>query len=93
MFTAVDDISPLTEAAPSQPLVLDVFLYAFSQCVVSSEDNTLLRLKIDQAVKALVISFKGTDAVTLLVFLDQLLRRLDSEVEPSQPIETCVDSL
>lgn len=76
----VEDASPLIEIAPSQPLVLDILLYAFSQTSMSAEDHLSLRNKVDQTVQALAVSFKGTDAVTLLSFLDQLLRRLDPEV-------------
>lgn len=80
-FVAVDDGSPLIEVAPSQPLVLDIFVYAYAQFIVlHAEASASLRSKIDQTVNALVVSFRGTDAVTLLAFLDQLLRRLDPEV-------------
>lgn len=45
------------------------------------EDNRgPLRLKIDETIKALVSSFTGTDTVTLLQFLANLLRNLDPEV-------------
>ncbi|KAJ4391340.1 hypothetical protein N0V93_004957 [Gnomoniopsis smithogilvyi] len=84
-FVAIDDVSPLVEAAPSQPLILDVFLHAYAQCVISSGDSTTLQSKIDQTVAMLVVSFKGTDAVTLLAFLDSLLRRLDPESTPANP--------
>lgn len=82
-FVSVEDVSPLIEIAPSQSLALDVFLHAYAQCAISLEDRTYLQPKIDQTVAALVVTFKGTDGVTLLNFLDQLLRRLDSEVCPS----------
>lgn len=80
VFVSIDDVSPLIEVAPSQSLVLDVFLHAYAQGVISLEDKICLRSKIDQTVAALAVSFKGTDGVTLLIFLDQLLRRLDPEV-------------
>lgn len=80
MFVSIDDVSPLIEVAPSQSLVLDVFLHAYAQGVISLEDRASLRSNIDQTVAALAVSFKGTDGVTLLIFLDQLLRRLDPEV-------------
>lgn len=76
----IDDVSPLIEIAPSQPLVLDVFLYAYAHSAAFSDDKLSLRPKIDQTISSLVVSFKGTDAVTLLSFLDRLLRRLDPEV-------------
>lgn len=80
MFISIDDVSSLVEIAPSQPLVLDVFLHAYAHAIVSPENSPTLRSSVDQTVKSLVASFKGTDAVTLLSFVDRLLRRLDPEV-------------
>lgn len=79
-FVAIEDVSSLVEIAPSQPLALDVFLYAYSQSATFTEDTAALKAKIDQIVQSLVASFKGTDAVTLLAFLAELLRRLDPQV-------------
>lgn len=79
-LVAIDDASALIEIAPSQPLVLDVFLYAYSQLAVLPEHRLTLRSKLNSTVQSLVVSFKGTDAVTLLCFLDSLLRRVDTEV-------------
>lgn len=79
----MEDVSPLLEIAPSHPLVLDVFLYAYSQPAMIFEDQSSLKSHIGKTVQSLVASFKGTDAVTFLSFLDQLLRRLDSEVRRS----------
>lgn len=79
-FVAIDDASALIEIAPSQPLVLDVFLYAYSQLAVLPASSSTLRSKVNSTVQSLVVSFKGTDAVTLLGFLDSLLRRVDAEV-------------
>ena len=50
--------------------------------MTSSEDKNFLRTKIDQTITALVSSFKGTDAVTLLDFLANLLPRLEPQVLP-----------
>lgn len=77
---ALEDLSPLVEIAPSQPLVLEVFLFAYVHAAMSSEDKSSLRSKLNKTISSLVASFKGTDAVTLLTFLDQLLRRVDLEV-------------
>ncbi|KUI59304.1 hypothetical protein VP1G_06549 [Cytospora mali] len=82
-FVAIEDVSPLVEIAPSHPLVLDVFLYAYAQSAPLVEDQPRLRSNIGKIVQSLIASFKGTDAVTLLSFLDQLLRRLDPENVPS----------
>ncbi|KAH6624403.1 Neurochondrin-domain-containing protein [Chaetomium sp. MPI-SDFR-AT-0129] len=84
-FTAVEDLSPLTEIASSQPLALDVLLYAWlnAMAVVTNKDS--LRSKMDSTIGSLVVSFKGTDAVTLLSFLGNLLPKLEAEILPSNP--------
>ncbi|KAK3401061.1 Neurochondrin-domain-containing protein [Sordaria brevicollis] len=87
-FISLDDVSTLIEIAPSQPLVLDIFFYAFLNSMTSSssaQDKDLLRTKIDHTITSLVASFKGTDAVTLLDFLSNLLPRLEPQVLPQNP--------
>jgi len=78
VFTEISDLDSLTEIAPSQPLVLDIFSYAWLNATLSPEtDKDKLRSEIDIRIGALVSSFKGTDAVTLMAFLADLLPRLD----------------
>ncbi|KAK2605422.1 hypothetical protein N8I77_008259 [Diaporthe amygdali] len=84
-FVAIDDVSALIEIAPSQPLALDIFLYAYSQSATFAEDAASIKSKIDKTIQGLIASFKGTDAVTLLAFLAELLRRLDPECVPQYP--------
>ncbi|KAF3770347.1 hypothetical protein M406DRAFT_34482 [Cryphonectria parasitica EP155] len=98
IFLSVDDISCLVEIAPARPLALDVFLHAFVQSSVSSDDRAYLQSKINQTVLALAVSFKGTDAVTLLNFVDELLRRLEPETVPKnsawlQPVTNFIRNL
>ncbi|KAK4241685.1 e9b59b6a-f39c-4d2a-9b94-75afe2ab05bc [Achaetomium macrosporum] len=85
IFAAVEDLSPLTEIASSQPLALDTLLYAWLNAMTAATDKTNLKSKIDRTVGSLVSSFKGTDAVTLLSFLANLLPRLEPEVLPPNP--------
>ncbi len=80
VFTAVQDLSPLTETASLQPLALDALLYAWLNVMTVTADKDSLRYKIDSTINSLVVSFKGTDAVTLLSFLSRLLPRLQPEV-------------
>ncbi|ROW12291.1 hypothetical protein VMCG_00634 [Cytospora schulzeri] len=82
-LASIEDVSPLIEIAPSHPFVLDVFLYAYAQSATLVDDQSSLRSNIGKTVQGLIASFKGTDAVTLLDFFDQLLRRLDPESIPS----------
>jgi|SRR3569833_85274 len=80
-LSRVEDLSPLTEIATMHPLSLDVLSLSWLNSATSSaEDKAELRRKIDETIRALVSSFKGTDAVTLLSFLGSLLRNLDEEV-------------
>ena len=81
----LDDLSPLTEIAPSRPIVLDIFSHACAWLQGQSTDTDekpKLQAKVDKTIQGLVLSFKGTDGITLLAFLSDLLRRLDPEVSP-----------
>jgi hypothetical protein len=80
IFTTVEDLSPLTEIASSQPRALDTLLYAWLNAMTATPDKKSLGSKIDSTIGSLVASFKGTDAVTLLSFLARLLPRLEPEV-------------
>ncbi|KAJ9134426.1 DUF1941 family protein [Pleurostoma richardsiae] len=82
VFAGVDDLSPLIEIAPSQPLVLDILEFAWLNSMTVVQDATALSSRIDKSIQSLVASFKGTDAVTLLTFLAKLLGNLDTHVVP-----------
>ncbi|KAK4455866.1 Neurochondrin-domain-containing protein [Podospora aff. communis PSN243] len=84
VLVSVEDLSPLTEIASSQPLALEVLLHTWLNSS-SVADKAGLPLTIDKTVGNLVASFKGTDAVTLLDFLAKLLRGLEPEVLPPSP--------
>lgn len=89
VFISVDDVTPLAEMAPSQPLVLDIFLHAWLTYMTQPDsDKSKLRSTIDRTVGNLTASFKNTDAVTLLDFLANLLPRLEPEVRPPFPPKT-----
>ncbi|OIW33509.1 DUF1941-domain-containing protein [Coniochaeta ligniaria NRRL 30616] len=88
VLLGLDDLSPLIEIAPSQPLVLDIFSMACALLqgqATTPEEKSKLMAKIDSIIQGLVLSFKGTDGVTLLAFLSDLLRRLDPEIIPRNP--------
>ncbi|KAK3985528.1 Neurochondrin-domain-containing protein [Cladorrhinum sp. PSN332] len=87
VFITVDDLSSLTEIAPSQPLVLETFLHAWLNAMtLSPSTTTTLQSKIESTIGILVASFKGTDAITLLNFLSILLARLSEALLPPNPI-------
>ena len=89
VFISIDDVTPLTEMAPSQPLVLDIFIHAWLTYMTQpGSDKSKLRSTIDQTIQNLIASFKNTDAVTLLAFLANLLPRLEPEVRYPFPNKT-----
>ncbi|KAL1843774.1 hypothetical protein VTJ49DRAFT_7484 [Mycothermus thermophilus] len=85
VFVGVQDLSPLTEMAPSQRLALDTLLHASLSAMTPDTDKASLRSKIDSTIASLAASFTGTDAVTLLSFLADLIPRLEPEVLPTNP--------
>ena len=81
--TKLDDLSPLLEVAPAQRLALDVLALAWLTRAEQTTDKYALRTKVDDTIKSLLASFKGTDGVTLLSFITTVYRRLDAEVSPA----------
>lgn len=81
----IEDLSPLIEIAPNQSMALDVLSYAWSTAL---SDLSLVRnvaASLDKTVPKLLLSFKGTDSVTLLKCIGDTLPNLDSTVLPSEP--------
>lgn len=82
----VEDLSPLTETAPTHAIVLDILRFSWLNAMAVVEDKRALSLRIDNTIQSLVSSFTSTDAVTLLEFLGSFLRQADSAV--GRPHET-----
>ncbi|RCI13684.1 hypothetical protein L249_7972 [Ophiocordyceps polyrhachis-furcata BCC 54312] len=84
-----EDVSPLTEDAPSHPLVLEILSFAWLNGMSDSGIRDVLPQKIDGTVRNLASSFTGTDAVTLLQFLGAFLPQADpaafAQVLPIEP--------
>ncbi|POR37149.1 Uncharacterized protein TPAR_02679 [Tolypocladium paradoxum] len=81
----VEDLSTLTETAPTHAIVLDILRFSWLNAMTVVEDNRALSLRIDDTIQSLVSSFTGTDAVTLLEFLGSFLRQADSAILPTAP--------
>ncbi|KAK8872808.1 DUF1941-domain-containing protein [Apiospora arundinis] len=85
-FSEVEDWTPLIEIAPKQPYALAILSWSWLHAAASNTTNRIeLRDRIDQTISALVASYKGTDAVTLLDFIDTALGRLDDDLIPTNP--------
>ncbi len=79
----VDDWTPLVEIAPEHAHVLTIFIWAWEKGTAELGDEQSkngMRSKIDKGIQALVSSFIGTDATSLLEFISHLLRTLDEHV-------------
>ena len=76
----MDDLSPLTEMAPAQPLALQALYYAWLNAMGGSLSKETLAERISATLKILVPSFSGTDAVTLLDFMGNFWRQADKAV-------------
>lgn len=80
VFVNVEDLSPLTELASSNAAALDIFSYAWLNIMAEITDKGALSESIGNVIQKLVISFTGTDGVTLLEFIGSFYRRADPEV-------------
>ncbi|KAK1701919.1 Neurochondrin-domain-containing protein [Colletotrichum lupini] len=93
VFFDIEDVTPLVEVAPNNPSALEIFSFAWINCMDIAEDRIVLESKIDKTIQALVSTFNGTDGVTLLEFLGKFLRNSDPKSLPSNPkwIKTSTD--
>ncbi|KAM0245876.1 hypothetical protein ACHAQJ_010421 [Trichoderma viride] len=81
----IDDLSSITEIAPSHATAMDILRHAWLNAMVVVDDTAYIADRIDGNVQSLVSSFRDTDAVTFLEFLGLLLRQVSSEVIPPNP--------
>ncbi|KAL7798037.1 Neurochondrin domain-containing protein [Trichoderma ceciliae] len=81
----IEDLSSITEIAPSHARAMDILRHAWLNTMVVVDDASYLADRIDRSVQALVSSFRGTDAVTFLEFLGLLLRQAIPDVIPPNP--------
>jgi hypothetical protein len=74
------DISPLIEIAPQQPLVLDILSYTWANASLEPTQCSKVTQSITDIIPKLLLSFRDTDAVTLISFVGGVLPKLNSEV-------------
>lgn len=79
-FMNVEDLSSLTEIAPQQRMVLDIFSLAWPSASTDSSEVPKVRDRINKVLPMLVSNFSRTDAVTFTAFLGDTLLRLPREV-------------
>jgi Neurochondrin len=78
----IEDLSPLVEIASQDPLVMEVVLYTWLSASTVPDEIQVVRASIDRVIPSLVVVFKGTDAVTFINFIGDLLPKLEQEVSP-----------
>jgi hypothetical protein len=76
----VEDLSPLTEIAPQHSSVLDILSFTWTNASAIGNDVTGVQQSIDRHMPKLLVTFKGTDAVTLISFFGNLIPKLTPEV-------------
>jgi hypothetical protein len=76
----IHDLFPLIKISSQYPLVLDILNYTWLNASTISTEAQTVRENIDNIVPSLVVVFKGTDAVTFINFLGNLLPKLEPEV-------------
>lgn len=73
-------MTPLTELAAQQPLVLDVIGLSWSNVSTTKSDLNIVSSSIDDIMPKLIVAFKDTDAVTLLAFTADAFSKVPPEV-------------
>jgi len=76
------DLSPLIEIAPQQSIALDILFYAWSNVSADSTESQNILRQVNEVIPKLLLSFKGTDGVTLLSFMGNTIPKLTFEVWP-----------
>jgi hypothetical protein len=76
----VEDLSPLVEISPQQPLVLDIISTAWSTASLEIQDLGEIQRSIDRLIPSLIATFRGTDAVTFLAFIADAFPKIPLEV-------------
>jgi hypothetical protein len=76
----VKDVTPLTELATQQPLVLDVIGLSWSNASTAKSNLNIVSSSIDDIMPKLIVAFKDTDAVTLLAFTADTFSKVPPEV-------------
>jgi neurochondrin len=76
----IHDLSPLFEMASQDPLVLEIINYSWLNAQTVPGELQAVQENIDKTIPSLVAIFKGTDAVTFISFLGDLLPKLEPEV-------------
>ncbi|KAL3419095.1 hypothetical protein PVAG01_09317 [Phlyctema vagabunda] len=82
---SIEDISSLVEIADKQPLVLDVLNSMWTNSSTSAAKVDSVKSSMDKTLPTLIVLFRGTDAVTFLMSVGNLLPKLMPEALPSNP--------
>ena len=80
VFLTIEDLSPLLELVPSHRESLAVLSSAWLNGMGVAQTRSTLPPVIDKTISQLVVSFKGTDAVTLMEFLGNFIWTADPQV-------------
>ncbi|PQE21609.1 Duf1941 family protein [Rutstroemia sp. NJR-2017a WRK4] len=81
----VDDLSPMTEIAAQNPLVLEILNFTWANASTMISEVQVVKASINELIPKLLLVFKGTDAVTFLSFIANLFPKIPPEARPGSP--------
>src|SRR4051794_13284840 len=76
----VDDLSPMTEIAAQNPLVLEILNFTWANASTIISEVQVVKASINELIPKLLLVFKGTDGVTFLSFIANLFPKIPPEV-------------
>lgn len=77
---SIQDLSPLVEIAGQYSMALQIFNYMWINSSTDESRAGTVRESINKIIPTFVVIFKGTDAVTLLSSIAELLPNLAPDV-------------
>jgi hypothetical protein len=86
----IEDQSPLSEMATAYPLVLEIFDFGWTNSSTVPTEVQVVQKSINEVIPKLLVVFKGTDAVTLIGFVSDLLPKLVPEVHPTSHLSSSI---
>ncbi|CZR66813.1 uncharacterized protein PAC_16714 [Phialocephala subalpina] len=81
----LEDLSPLTELANQYPLVLEIISFTWTNAALMPSEVPVVQKRIDQIFPTLIVNFRGSDGVTLLSSVANLIPKLEPGILPNSP--------
>lgn len=77
---SIQDVTPLVEITSQYSLALDILRYMWTNAAAIDGESDNVRESINRIIPSLLLIFKGTDGVTLMSSIADLLPKLEPSV-------------